>query len=131
MIKTADVAVGGKSATILTDVQGMTLYYRTSDSLSSVCSAACAHAWPPLIFKGSGTPSSETQLPGVLGVSNNVNGTQVSYQGHPLYTYAADGSAGKVTGQGLGGVWFVATVDLPSTSGANPTPTPGSGYGGY
>jgi predicted lipoprotein with Yx(FWY)xxD motif len=32
----------------------------------------------------------------------------VSYNGMPLYYYAADSAAGDTKGQGVGGVWFVA-----------------------
>src|ERR1700686_4911341 len=48
-IKTATLTVSGKSVTALTNAQGMTLYYRTSDTASSVCSGGCAGAWPPVL----------------------------------------------------------------------------------
>src|SRR5690348_2708926 len=47
-IKTATISVDGKSETVLTNAQGLTLYYRTSDTPSSVCSGGCASAWPPV-----------------------------------------------------------------------------------
>src|SRR6185312_13509685 len=46
VVQTASATVGGKSVTILTDTKGMTLYYRTSDTATSVCSGGCASAWP-------------------------------------------------------------------------------------
>src|SRR5438105_3998041 len=65
LINTATATVKGASKTILTNAQGLTLYYRTSDNPpSTVCSGGCAGAWPPLLFTGSGTPTSSTQLPG-------------------------------------------------------------------
>src|SRR5260370_300608 len=39
VIKTASATISGKSVNILTNAQGMTLYYRTSDSGSSVAGA--------------------------------------------------------------------------------------------
>jgi predicted lipoprotein with Yx(FWY)xxD motif len=133
VVKTAMATVDGKSVMILTDAKGMTLYYRKSDTATSVCSGACAQSWPPLIFSGSGSPTSEAQLPGALSVSNNTNGAQVTYQGHPLYTFILDKSPGEMTGQGSNDVWFVATTDLTSagSGGGTTTPTPTPGYGGY
>lgn len=135
VVKTASATVDGKTVTILTDTQGMTLYYRTSDTATSVCSGACAQAWPPLLFSGSGTPGSAATLPGTLSVMNDTNGAQVAYQGHLLYTYAKDTASGQTTGQNVGNVWFVATTDLTASGGssgggATPTPTTPS-YGGY
>ncbi len=131
-VQTASATVGGKSVTILTDAKGMTLYYRTSDTPTSVCSGGCAKAWPPLLFSGSGKPTSATSLSGTLDVLSDANGTQVTYQGHPLYTFASDTAAGQTNGQGVGNVWFVATTDLSATGSsgggaATPTPT-SSGY---
>jgi len=113
LIHTATATVKGASKTILTNVQGLTLYYRTSDKPpSTVCSGGCAGAWPPLLFTGSGTPASSTQLPGKLTVVVDANGNQVEYNGHPLYTFASDTAPGQTNGEGVGGVWFVATPDL-------------------
>ena len=62
-LKTATATVSGKSETILTNAQGMTLYYRTSDAPpATVCSGGCASAWPPLVMSGSGTPASAASL---------------------------------------------------------------------
>lgn len=129
VVQTASATIGGKSVTILTDTKGMTLYYRTSDTATSICSGACAKAWPPLLFSGSGTPSSSTTLPGTLSVVNNANGAQVAYQGHLLYTFVGDTASGQVNGQNKGGVWFAATTDLSAGGGGSATPTPtASGY---
>ncbi len=134
VVQTTTAQVDGKSETILTDAKGMALYYRTSDTPTSVCSGGCAQAWPPLLFSGSGTPTSASPLPGKLSVLQDANGAQVTYQGHPLYTFASDTSPGQVSGQNVAGVWFVATPALQATGGGGnggtqPTPTPT--YSGY
>src|SRR5579884_3881581 len=129
-VKTASATINGKAETILTNAQGMTLYYRTSDTATSVCSGACAQAWPPLLFSGSGAPTGSGTLAGSLTVSTNVNGQQVEYNGHPLYTYTGDTSPGQANGEGFGGVWFVVPTDLAPSSSATGTPS-NSGYGGY
>ncbi|HEU5378116.1 MAG TPA: hypothetical protein VFV38_22055 [Ktedonobacteraceae bacterium] len=121
VVKTAQATVGGKSVTILTDAQGKTLYYFTKDTATtSNCSAACAQAWPPLIFSGSGTPTSDTSLPGTLSVVTTTNGAMVAYQGHLLYTFSGDSASGQTTGDGKNGVWFVATTDLKSATVSQP-----------
>src|SRR5580700_1449173 len=79
-IKTASLTVGGKALTILTNAQGMTLYYRTVDTPSSVCSGGCASAWPPVL--SSTTPGSSTTLPGTFSLLNDANGSQVAYNSH-------------------------------------------------
>jgi len=113
LIQTAPVTVNGKSETVLTNGQSLTLYYRTSDSPpSTVCSGGCASAWPPLLFTGSGTPTSASTLPGKLSVQATANGNQVEYNGHPLYNYSGDTGPGQANGEGLANVWFVVTPDL-------------------
>src|SRR5712691_4501309 len=110
LIQTAMATVGGKTETILTNAQGMTLYYRTSDSPpATVCSGGCAGAWPPLVISGSSVPTSAASLSGKLTIVSDANGNQVEYNGHPLYTYSRDTAAGQTTGEGVGGVWHVCT----------------------
>ncbi len=112
VVKTTTATVQGKSETILTDAQGKTLYYFTPDTTStSACTGACAQKWPPLLVT-SGTPTSASTLPGKLSAQTTANGNQVEYNGHLLYTFAADSGPGQATGEGLLGKWFVATPDL-------------------
>jgi predicted lipoprotein with Yx(FWY)xxD motif len=113
LIKTATATVNGTSETILTNSQGLTLYYRTSDMPpSTVCSGGCAGAWPPLVVSGSGAPTSAASLSGKLTVVTDANGKQVEYNGHPLYTYSGDTGPGQTTGEGFGGVWHVCPPSL-------------------
>ena len=113
LIKTATATVQGKSVTILTNSQGMTLYYFTPDSATtSACTGGCAQTWPPLLMTGSGTPTASGSLPGTLTAVTTANGNQVEYNGHLLYAYAADTAPGQTRGEGLFGKWFVATTDL-------------------
>jgi predicted lipoprotein with Yx(FWY)xxD motif len=113
VIRTAKATVDGKAESILTDAQGLTLYYFTPDSPTTLaCSAACAQAWPPLNAAGAGTPLADAPLAGKLSTLNDANGNQVEYNGHLLYTYVKDAAAGDVTGQGAGGKWYVATPAL-------------------
>jgi predicted lipoprotein with Yx(FWY)xxD motif len=113
LIQTATATVNGTSVTILTTAQGRTLYYRTTDMPpTTVCSGGCASAWPPLLVSGSSPPTSATSLPGKLSAQADANGTQVEYNGHPLYIYSGDTAPGQTTGEGIGGIWHVVTPSL-------------------
>ena len=130
VITTTTATVKGASQTILTNKQGMTLYYFTPDTATrAACTGGCATAWPPVLFQGSGTPTSATSLSGTLSAVSDGNGTQVEYNGHPLYTCSGDTAAGQTHGEGVLGKWFVATPDLKAqgTQQATPAPTRG-GY---
>jgi hypothetical protein len=63
-------------------------------------------------------------------VLSDGNGRQVTYNGHPLYTFADD-TAGQVTGQGVQD-FFVATPGLaPLTTSAAPAAPAAQSGGGY
>lgn len=112
LIHTTTATIKGASETILTNAQGMTLYYRTSDTATSVCSGGCASAWPPLLVNGSNTPTSSASLPGKLSAVTDANGSQCAYNGHVLYTFSGDSAAGQTNGEGVAGVWFVVPTSL-------------------
>ena len=66
-------------------------------------------------------------LPSGLDVIARDDGAkQVTYNGRPLYHYAGDKAAGDVAGDGMGGVWHVAS----QTAGA-PSATSAADGGGY
>ena len=128
VVKTASATVKGQSQTILTDTNGRTLYYFTPDTATkAVCTGTCASIWPPLIFTGSGSPTSAASLPGTLSVVSDANGNQVEYNGHPLYIYTKDTASGQTNGEGVAGKWHVATTNLAKQSAPQSTPTTG-GY---
>jgi predicted lipoprotein with Yx(FWY)xxD motif len=113
VVKTAHAIVDKKSETILTDVNGLTLYYFTSDIFHQVaCTTGCIDTWPPLLFKGMGTVAASTKLSGDLTTDTTANGNQVVYNGHYLYTYAGDSAPGDTNGEGIGNKWYVATPNL-------------------
>ncbi len=124
-IKVVTMTVSGKSVNALTNAQGMTLYYNTSDTATSVCSGSCASAWPP--FLSTSVPSVTASLPGTLNLLTDANGSQVTYNGHPLYTFSGDTASGQTKGEGVGGIWHVAPTSLATSSGSS-----SGGYsGGY
>jgi predicted lipoprotein with Yx(FWY)xxD motif len=123
-VATHSAMVGGKTETVLANSQGMTLYYFDPDTTTSVsCTGGCASTWPPLL--GTGTPVADGSLPGTLSVIAATNGNQVTYNGHPLYTYSGDKAAGDANGDGLFGKWHVATPNVAQ----NPNKGSSGGYG--
>jgi predicted lipoprotein with Yx(FWY)xxD motif len=95
---------------ILVNSQGRTLYLFKKDARGkSRCAGACAKFWPPL--RASGKPTAGRGLSASkLGTIKRSDGKpQVTYNGHPLYTFQQDTRAGQTNGQGLtafGASWF-------------------------
>jgi predicted lipoprotein with Yx(FWY)xxD motif len=117
---TVDVADNPQLGRILVDAQGRTLYLFDKDmNGSSSCSGRCAKLWPPLMTKG-GPSAGSGVTASMLGTTKRSDGTmQVTYGGHPLYTYAADTAAGQTTGNGVndfGAPWFAVRASGSATS---------------
>lgn len=129
-VKSATATVGGASASILTNAQGMTLYYFDSDSTTtSACTGSCTQLWPALI-SSSGAPAAPSGVNGNFSIINGGNGAQVAYNGHPLYTYSGDTAPGQTKGNGLFGKWHVATPSTAQNTNAGSN-NPGYGNNGY
>jgi predicted lipoprotein with Yx(FWY)xxD motif len=103
-----------KLGRILVAANGRTLYLFEKDKgTTSSCNGACASIWPPL------TAGKAKAGPGVtaadLGTAKRSDSkTEITYAGHPLYTYAGDQKPGDVAGQGLdqfGAEWYVLAPD--------------------
>jgi predicted lipoprotein with Yx(FWY)xxD motif len=98
--------------TIIVDGKSRTLYLFEKDKNGkSKCSGACATNWPPLLTKGKPKASGSVKA-SKLGTTKRSDGTtQVTYGGHPLYTFIADKSKpGSTKGEGLdafGAEWYV------------------------
>lgn len=94
---------------VLADSEGHVLYAFDGDSGgNSSCYGACAKAWPPLLTEGPPQPANGA-APGRLGTTERKDGaTQVTYAGHPLYTYSGDSKPGEASGNGttaFGAAW--------------------------
>ncbi len=103
-VKAADSSLGS----ILVNAKGRTLYSFDLDSGidETACGGGCSSTWPLLKAKkakaGSGADASLVEVGA---------GGQVAYNGHLLYTYSGDSTAGDTNGQGIGGVWHVMGAD--------------------
>jgi predicted lipoprotein with Yx(FWY)xxD motif len=98
--------------TYLVDGDGRALYLFTLDEPGvSNCDDACLVTWPALLTDGEAAAAGEVDAT-LLGTLQRDDGTvQVTYAGQPLYTFAGDGAAGEVNGQGINDVWFVIAPD--------------------
>ena len=95
----------------LVDDKGMTLYLFTKDTPNtSNCYDKCATAWPPLLTTGDPVAGEGIDA-SRLGTTTRTDGAiQVTYNGWPLYYYEKDKAPGDVTGQDVGGVWYVVSA---------------------
>ena len=92
----------------LADNKGMTLYLFTKDTPNkSNCYDKCATAWPPLLTSGQPVAGEGVDVSKLATTTRTDGSIQVTYNGWPLYYYEKDVAPGDVTGQDVGGVWFV------------------------
>ena len=101
--------IGG--ATVLTNARGFTLYFFAPDTpATSRCYGSCAVYWPPVTGAAAAGPG----LPGRVGAITRTGGSrQLTYNGHPLYTYIGDSAPGQARGNNLnlnGGLWHEVRV---------------------
>jgi predicted lipoprotein with Yx(FWY)xxD motif len=120
---------------ILVDGRGHSLYLFGMDrGRMSTCSGTCAANWPPLISSAKARVRVGAKR-SLIGRTRRIDGRwQVTYKGHPLYTFVKDTAKGETNGEGL--IAFGAEWDLVSPRGAKipndtPSSTPPGGYGGY
>ena len=96
------LASGSKKATVY--------LFEGDKGSSSSCTGACAAAWPPVTGQPSASGSASSAQ---LGVITRSDGTkQVTYNGHPLYTFTTDKDSGDAYGEGVkafGADWYVVS----------------------
>ena len=90
---------------ILVDGEGQTLYlFLNDDQGDATCDDDCAQTWPPLPGPAAAGTGADASM---LATTERTDGAQqVTYNGWPLYYFAADVAAGDTKGQGVGDVWF-------------------------
>ena len=106
----AAVNVGQNAAlgSFLVDSKGMSLYIFTKDTANtSNCSGTCANNWPPLLSTGAPIAGSGVTASLLGTIARADGGNQVTYNGMPLYYFAADKAAGDTKGQAVKNVWYV------------------------
>jgi predicted lipoprotein with Yx(FWY)xxD motif len=96
--------------TILVDSKGFTLYdFHKDKGDKSACYGACAKGWPPLTAGGEPKAMGGAEA-AMLGTTKRSDGTlQVTYAGHPLYTFVEDTKPGEAKGNDVsafGAQWY-------------------------
>jgi predicted lipoprotein with Yx(FWY)xxD motif len=136
--KGALVSLGKTSVgNVLVDARGRTLYLFAKDKRGrSACNGACATYWPPLVTAAKARAAKGVRA-SLLALTKRTDGKrQVTYAGHPLYTFSLDRRAGQTSGQGLtdfGGSWNAVAASGRAVKSAASSGRSGSdgGYGGY
>lgn len=119
--------------TVLVNSKGHVLYWFAKDTpTKSNCTGSCLTYWPPVTGTPKAAPGSN--LPMGFGTIKGANGEkQVTYDGHPLYTYAGDTSKGETSGNGKnlsGGLWWAMTPS-GKKDGSKKSSSGSGGSGGY
>jgi predicted lipoprotein with Yx(FWY)xxD motif len=103
-----------KLGMVLVNSSGRTLYLFAKDKNGkSACSGSCAKFWPPLLTHAKPTTGSGLKA-ALIGTTKRSNGSlQITYNKHPLYTFALDTKAGQTKGEGnlaFGARWYVVSA---------------------
>jgi len=101
----------GSSGQYLVGPTGMTLYLFANDTEgTSNCSGQCLENWPALTVPEGLDPTAVDAAGGALDViTRDGDAIQVTYNGLPLYFFIGDALPGDTNGDGVGGVWSLAT----------------------
>ncbi|GAA3646749.1 lipoprotein [Nocardioides ginsengisoli] len=138
------LATKGKVGKVLVDSSGKTVYFYDLDKAgetTSACVGPCVPLWPSV-----SAPANPTLGPGVSGTLGTVKdangGSQLTLNGHPLYTYSLDKDAEDAYGPGYDHIWWVVdargakVTTMGGSSGStsspgSPSPSSTGGGGGY
>jgi predicted lipoprotein with Yx(FWY)xxD motif len=101
---------------VMAKANGDVVYTYSKDAKGAPpsCTGSCASAWTPVTGMPKAGPADS--FPGSFALVTGAGGEKViTYEGHPLYTYA---SAGALTtqGNGLNGEWHVITLSASDIS---------------
>lgn len=110
-----------EDGTLITGANNRSLYILKADEQStsahdksSTCNGACAAVWPPVLASTTPTVSGKANA-SLIGLTKRSDGTkQVTYNGLPLYYYAADTKAGQASGNHLKDTFGLWIGMLPS-----------------
>ncbi|OEK07845.1 hypothetical protein A8C32_15295 [Flavivirga aquatica] len=96
---------------ILTDENGMSLYFFSKDSNGeSACVDGCVAAWP-IFYSESLTLDEGLSASDFAQITRADGEKQTTYKGWPLYYFANDNAVGDTNGDKFGNNWFVAKPD--------------------
>ncbi len=112
-LESVSIKANGKTTkqSVLVNSAGRAVYLLTGDSSAhpKCKSASCLGYWPA-VTSSAKKPVVGKGVTGKVAIWRHGGIDQVTINGHPLYTYLADSSAGEASGEGLssfGGTWEV------------------------
>jgi len=109
--KGIQLATDAKFGSVLTDKDGKTLYFFSSDAAGApTCTGGCETTWP-LYYSADASTDLNLNKAEVGEVTRADGRKQSTYRGYPLYYFAGDAAKGEIKGDGVGGIWFVAKPD--------------------
>jgi predicted lipoprotein with Yx(FWY)xxD motif len=132
VISTKQTSLG----TILVNSSGQTLYLNSADKPGHFpCVGQCAAAWPPVTTSGKPKAAGKANA-SKLGTVKHGKVTQVTYNGHPLYTFTPDSKSAPTSGEGVNGFFVVSPSGNKITKSTKTTTTTtssstSSGHYGY
>jgi predicted lipoprotein with Yx(FWY)xxD motif len=114
-IGAASANVGGHKETIAVNSKGVAVYDLVPETTHHLLctSSQCLQFWPPVKVSAGAKLTKGAGVSGKLGTVKRNGYTQVTLNGHPLYTFLEDmGKRGVANGNGIknfGGTWHVFT----------------------
>lgn len=126
-IETLKVRMSADHGPFLVDGQGRAVYLFTRDARApgtgkahSNCTEACATAWPPVTATGTVAAEGDAKQSLIDTIQRPTKDAekQVTYNGWPLYHFAADRGKEAATGQDVKsfqGEWYLVTPDGTKT----------------
>jgi predicted lipoprotein with Yx(FWY)xxD motif len=115
--------------TILVTSSGQTLYLDAADKPKHpACTGGCLSVWPPLKTSGKpkATGSAKAALLGTTKIAHGI--VQVTYDDHPLYTFASDTKSNPTSGEGISDFYVVSPSGTKITSTTKKKPSNPPGY---
>jgi predicted lipoprotein with Yx(FWY)xxD motif len=115
----------GSTELVLVTTKGRSLYSLSAERTGKfACTGACTNRWHPLVV----SPGTSQIGPVELGTTKRPNGqTQVTFKGHPLYSFTGDTARNRTAGRGRhggsGGIWRLATISAGSVGRVGPSPS--------
>jgi predicted lipoprotein with Yx(FWY)xxD motif len=107
-VKLADNSTFGK---ILTDADGLSLYFFSNDTKNtSECVDGCLDVWP-IFYIETIVPDEGLNSEDFSTITRSDGNKQTTYKGWPLYYFASDNNAGDTKGDDVNNVWFIAKPD--------------------
>ncbi|HEX6450820.1 MAG TPA: hypothetical protein VF060_15330 [Trebonia sp.] len=132
--------------TVLTDQSGKTLYTPQQEAGGAIkCTGSCLSFWFPVTVGKGAAPHAPSNVTGTLGTIQRPDGggSQLTYDGKPLYTFKLDSGPGQVHGNNFSDhfgsqsfTWHAVTAGGGAATSGQPSSAPSYSYqsgnsGGY